>query len=910
MFKRLFLCVSAVWLACLVLVAAPGDLKCTGIVVDEADEPIVGASVSVQGTYIATPTDIDGRFTINVPKGKKINVRFIGYKDMELTARADMGTIKMQPDAKMLQDVVVTQSVAKTRVTPVAASTIGSQTIDIKLGNQELPEVLKTTPGVWTTRNGGGFGDAKTNMRGFQSANVAVMVNGIPINDMEWGGVYWSNWAGLGDVASNIQTQRGLGATIVSTPSIGGTINITTRTIDVEKGGSVWYGMGNDNMNNYGVKVSTGFMQNGWAITVLGSRKWGDGYVQGTPFNSYNYFLNVSKRINASHQISLTAFGAPQTHSQRSSQNGLSIMGYQEAKNYMNGESMYKYNPTFGYDRHGKVRNSSYNYYHKPQISLAHIWQIDENRSLSTSVYASFANGGGYSGQASGLGSCTYSDWYGATDGVINTKFRCPDGTFDYAAIQEMNAASETGSEMVMTKSINSHKWFGLVSSYKQDINQSNGNRLNITGGLDLRYYIGQHTNEICDLYDGEYFIDYSTRKNVKPELNKAAAVPGWKYEKLGVGDVVYRDYNGYTVQEGVYAQAEYTMLDKKLNIVASGALNNNTYWRRDFFYYDKEHEKSATTNFIGGTIKGGVNYNIDKHSNVFFNAGYISRAPFFSGGVFLNATTSNAINDNAINEKVTSFEIGYGYNSQPFALTLNAYMTRWMDKTTTRGGTISGGEHDGERYYMNMEGVDALHMGVELNANWIPVQWLNLEAMLSIGNWKWDSNATGYFYNQQGEPLANTKGLVASGIQAPDHLYATINQKGVRVGGSAQTTGSFTAQFIPFKNMRVGADWTFNANNYSDYQISSSLFENGGDINVAEPWRIPWGQQIDLNASYRFNIGGVRATLYGNVYNLFNNNYIVDAYTKTSERGTWENAFRVFYSFGRTYSLRLRINF
>ena len=80
--------------------------------------------------------------------------------------------------------------------------------------------------------------------------------------------------------------------------------------------------------------------------------------------------------------------------------------------------------------------------------------------------------------------------------------------------------------------------------------------------------------------------------------------------------------------------------------------------------------------------------------------------------------------------------------------------------------------------------------------------------------------------------------------------------------------------------------------------------------INVADPWKIPWGQQVDLNASYRFNIAGVKATLYGNVNNLFNYNYVVDAYTDNTTRGTWENAYRVFYSFGRTYSVRMQINF
>ena len=909
MLKRLLLTAGAL---CLTLLTALGaaNIKCIGTIIDENNEPVIGASVRGANAASGVTSDVDGHFTISVPEGSKIEITYIGYEPVELKAKAQLGTIKLEPNSKTLQNVVVTQSVARTRVTPVAASTVNMTTIETKLGNQELPEILKTTPGVWTTRQGGGFGDAKTNMRGFKSENVAVMVNGVPINDMEWGGVYWSNWAGLGDVASNIQTQRGLGATIVSTPSVGGTINITTRSTDAIKGGSVWYGTGNDNLNNVGLKLSTGLMKNGWAITILGSRKWGDGYIQGTPFNSYNYFVNISKRINANHELSLTAFGAPQTHYQRTSQNGLTIMGWQQAKNYMDGESMYKFNPTFGYDNEGRWRNSAYNYYHKPQISLAHSWKISDHNSLSTTFYCSFANGGGNSGQGSGLSSYSYSDWYGANDGVLSSKFRRPDGTFDYGAIQDLNMASEHGSELVMSHSINSHEWYGLVSSYKHEITQDNNNKFAFTGGIDLRYYIGKHKNEISDLYSGEYFIDYSSRKSVKPELNAAAANPSWAYEKLGVGDIVYRHYNGYVLQEGAYAQGEYTMLDNKLNLVLSGALNNNTYWRRDFFYYDKAHEKSATKSFIGGTIKGGANYNIDRNNNVFFNTGFISRAPFFSRGVFVQSTTSNVINDKPLNEKVYSFEVGYGYNSEPFALTLNGYYTKWMDKTTARGGTVARGEHAGDRYFMNMSGVDALHMGVELNSTWIPVQWFKLDAMLSIGYWKWDSNATGYFYNQLGQPLASVDGTVASGIKAPDHLHATINQKGIKVGGSAQTTGSISANFIPFKGFRIGGDWVFNSNNYSDFDISNSDLENGGVIKVAKPWRIPWGQQFDLNASYRFKIGGVNATLYGNVYNLFNYNYIVDAYYKCTQAADWEDVYRVFYSFGRTYSIRLKINF
>lgn len=887
---------------------ALADVTCRGTVVDDQGEPLIGATVSVPGTKVATATDTDGNFTITVPdRASQISIDYIGYKAASVPVAKNVGTVALASESQLLKDVVVTQSIARTRQTPVAISQIDAATIEVKLGNQEFPEVLKTTPGVWATKDGGGYGDAKINMRGFKTENIAALINGIPVNDMEWGGLYWSNWAGLSDVTASMQTQRGLGAAIVSVPSVGGTINITTKTLDVKRGGNVFYGMGNDGLNQIGFSVSTGLMKNGWAITLLGSRKWGDGYIQGTNFNAYTYFLNISKRINDHHQISLTAFGSPQTHYKRSSQDGLSIEGWQGVKNYMDGESMYKYNPTFGYGLDGQVRSSNKNVYHKPQISLNHIWQINHRSSLSSALYVSLASGYGSSGQGRGTyngQSLSNTSWYGATNGVLNTLFRRADGTFDYGAIQEMNMASVTGSNMVMSKSVNSHNWFGLVSTYKNELIE---NKLNLLAGIDMRYYIGYHKNEITDLYDGEYFMDDSSRKGVKPENNAAAADPNWKYQKLGVGDVVYRNFDGHTAQEGAYAQLEYSMFDKKMTAILAGSLSNTTYWRVDHFYYDKQHEKSKTVNFMAGTIKGGVNYNIDRHNNVYFNGGYITRAPFFSGGAFLQSATSNATNPNAVNEKVGSIELGYEYHSPKFTATLNAYYTKWMDKTTTRSGEMD----NGDRYYFNMQGVDARHMGVEVNFVYKPFRWLDVNGMLSLGDWVWDSDATGYFYNSYGQPLANIRdGAVASGILAADHAKAILKQKDRKVGGSAQTTGYLGVNVRPLKGWRFGLDWTFNARNYSDFTISSSSYVPGAEINVKEPWEIPWGNQFDFSASYRFNIGGLDATIFGNVYNLFDYNYVVDAYTPSGDAGTWQNAFRVFYSFGRTYALRLKVAF
>ena len=886
---------------------ALADIVVEGTVVDKQGEPLIGATVRVAGTNIATAADLDGRFRLRVPdKAKELTIDYVGFDPLKIGIKPKMGEVVLTAKETMLQDVVVTQSLARTRKTPVAISNISAPEIEARLGNQEFPEVLKTTPGVWATKDGGGYGDAKINMRGFKTENIAALINGIPVNDMEWGGLYWSNWAGLSDVTASMQTQRGLGAAIISSPSVGGTINITTRSLDVKRGGNIFYGMGNDGMNHIGFSLSTGLMKNGWAVTVMGSRKWGDGYVQGTNFNAYTYFVNISKRINERHQLSFTAFGSPQTHNRRTSANGLTIMGWQDVKQYMNGESMYKYNPTFGYDNEGQVRSSSLNVYHKPQISLNHIWQINHKSSLSSAVYASFASGYGSSGQGRGTYNGTalsYSSWYGANNGILTTLFRRPDGTFDYGAIQDMNAASETGSNMIMARSGNNHTWIGLVSTYKNELIQ---NKLNLLAGIDVRYYVGYHKNTISDLYSGAYFIDDGTRKGINPANNAAAANPAWVYEKLGVGDVVYRNYTGHTAQEGAYLQLEYQPFGDKLTTILAGSLNNTTYWRYDRLYYDEEHAMSEKPNFMAGNIKAGINWNIDRHNNVYVNGGYLTRAPFFSKAVFFANETSNTVNKNAVNEKCGTVEIGYEYHSPQFTAVVNGYFTKWLDKTASRVVEMNNGDNA----FFNMSGVNARHMGLEINAVYKPVYWLDINGMVSLGDWIWDSNATGYFYNSYGQPLANTKGDLASGVLAPDHAKAVLNQKGRKVGGSAQSTGYLGVNVRPFKGLRIGIDWTCSARNYSDFSISASQYAPGATISVGKPWRIPWGNQLDLSCSYNFKISGLDATIFGNVYNVAGYNYVMDAYTDATKDGAWDNAYRTFYSFGRTYALRLKIAF
>ena len=875
--------------------AQSGTLR--GKVVDaETGEPLIGATVTVKG--IKTVTDIDGAFVVKgVGGAKEVSVQYIGYKQKTVKvddgAKGELGSIAMKTDGQVLGDVVVTSQVAVARKTPVAVSQVPMSFIEEKIGTQEFPEILKSTPGVHANKEGGGYGDSEIYMRGFDNSNIAVMVNGVPMNDMENQAVYWSNWAGLTDVTRTMQTQRGLGASKVSAPSVGGTINIITKSLEAKRGGSFYYGIGNDNMNKMMFTVSSGISKSGWSMTLLGSKTWGDGYAQGTDFSGYTYFLNISKRLGENHQLSFTAFGAPQEHYQR--KNGMKLADWKMSEQVW-GIKNHKYNPTYGFDNNGQRRTSEYNVYHKPQLSLNHQWQINDRSSLSTVLYMSIGRGYGYSGQGNDEYGYSYKDWYGVNYGELQTKFRNPDGTFDYGAIEDINAASEHGSMLVMAKQKNYHNWYGLVSTYTTKLTKD----IDFYGGIDFRAYKGTHTNEIIDLYGGKYYID-TTRKNVKAENNSAAADPNWAYQKLGVGDAVYRDFDGHVVQEGAFFQTEYSK--RALSAFISGSLSNTSYWRYDRLFYDKQHAKSDTKSYMGFTVKGGANYNINDQHNVFFNAGYISRAPKFNYGAFLSPMASNATNPDAKNEKVLSFELGYGYRLKWLTVNINGYWTKWFDKTMTKSSTLGNTEA-----FVNMTGVNALHKGVELEVKASPLYWLELNGMLSLGDWKWDSNATGYVYDNNGQPLTS-KGQIASGIGAEDHLSTGINLKGVRVGGSAQTTAALGATVKVGKDIRLGADWTYYGRNYAYYSLSGSNLTLGKVNSVVDPWKIPAASQVDVNASYKFKIAGLSSTISANVNNLFDYQYIGKAWNPQSGVAN-ENTIYGFYAFGRTFSTRLKINF
>ncbi|MDB2479592.1 TonB-dependent receptor plug domain-containing protein, partial [Crocinitomicaceae bacterium] len=294
----------------------------SGTVTDNgAKEPVVGAKIVISPKLRAI-SDFDGNYTIkNVPFGEyEIVVSMLSFDTLFMTISVDAPYVKndiLLGGSQEIEAVNVTGNLAKDRETPVAVTTLGAKEIQEELGSQDLPMVLNSKPGVHATQTGGGDGDARITIRGFSQRNVGVMIDGVPVNDMENGWVYWSNWFGLDAITSQIQVQRGLGATKLAMPSVGGTMNILTQNTGGKRQIKFRQEYGTGNFLRTSLAYKSGTLKNGWGVLFSGSYKQGDGWVDALNTQGGFYYLKVQKKWG-SHVTSLSGFGAPQNHGQRS----------------------------------------------------------------------------------------------------------------------------------------------------------------------------------------------------------------------------------------------------------------------------------------------------------------------------------------------------------------------------------------------------------------------------------------------------------------------------------------------------------------------------------------------------------------------------------------------------------------
>lgn len=164
------------------------NLKVSGVVTDEAGEPLIGVSVLVKGTTLGNITDLNGRFSLDVPEGSILEISYIGYKTQSIKAQREPMNIVLKEDAQKLDEVVVvgfgTQK--KVNLTGSVSAVTGDDISKRPVANAAIL-LQGQIPGLRVNQGLGQPGGEGTSFRirgqgTFSSAgsDPLILINGVP----------------------------------------------------------------------------------------------------------------------------------------------------------------------------------------------------------------------------------------------------------------------------------------------------------------------------------------------------------------------------------------------------------------------------------------------------------------------------------------------------------------------------------------------------------------------------------------------------------------------------------------------------------------------------------------------------------------------------------------------------------
>ena len=754
-------------------------------------------------------------------------------------------------DLEELEEIVLVGGgvidLAEDRKTPVAVSTITGEEIQKKIGTQDITMTLANTPSIYVAGQSGAFGDTRIAVRGFGQDNTAFMLNGQPINGMEDGKMYWSNWSGMNDIANVVQIQRGLGASKLAISSVGGTVNFVMRSTSKQQGGFAYAGFANDNYLKTTFSYDTGENDNGWSTSFLLTHWQGDGYAEGTFGQGQTYFFSLGYKMNDKHNFNFLMTGAPQWHDQNFTK---SIATYLDKGR--------KYNNNYGYygDRYLTERR---NFYHKPVFNLNWDYKIDDKSSLSTVLYASTGNGGGTGGRGQ--------------------RIRTDEGYIDYDAIYAYNLstsgaggnyAAEGG--YVTRASMNMHNWLGAVSNYETQLSDN----LTFNVGVDLRTYYGEHFR-IVENFHGLTSWQENIRLRDQNNNHQTYGTYGtYKYvvatESMGANpwEATFNNFDedqkiAYSNDErisygGLFTQLEYVNDD--FSAFFQGSVSQTMYQRWDHYQYADQSlidgtssqwtgealpdgitdgVKSEKADNFGYNAKAGVGFGVGENGQAYVNAGYYSRAPYFDN-IYLNYT--NQINPNTSNETIIGLEAGYVYEVPNFSARVDLYRTSWADRVTS-----SFYVDDDVVFYNISEGVTQLHQGVEVSFSAKPQEDVpyTIKGFLSVGDWIYEGEAITRLQDEDQNVISTE----------------TVDVDGGKVGDAAQFSAGLGL------DVDLAERFSFD----SDIRFYDDLYANVGA--VKENLELPSYHVVDMGLSYKMFVNDGTLDIRLNVNNVFDNVYI-----------------------------------
>ena len=795
--------------------------------------------------------------------------------------------------------------------------------------SHDISSLLQGSRDVFVSTAGFTFGQARFRIRGYDSENTTVMINGIPVNDPETGRAFYSNWGGLNDATRMTVAHEGIGASRENFGGIGGATNIITRASQYSPNTRVTFSNSNRSYAHRAMFThSTGMQENGWALTLSGSRRIaqeGQGYVEGTFYDAWGYFLSAERKINNQHSLGLIAFGAP-------SETGRPGVATQEAYD-LSGNNFY--NPNWGF-QNGEARNSRVNSYHTPWIMLNHYYDPTPDITIQTSAAYTFGKGsssalnwfdgerpfpGQFEGHDPRPDYYRYLPSFYANDPVrFNqyTQLWQNDETFRQLNWDLMyqynmkNLYTQTDVDGIAGNNIEGLRSKFIVEDRRNDrnnfvLNSYANARLNpttfLSGGINISLAKTHQYKLAGDLLGGDWWVDidqFALRDAT--DMDFAQNDLRNPNRLVREGDRFGYDFTGNINKFEAFAQSEWVL--PRWDFYVAGNVSQTTFWRTGHMQNGRFPENSLgdseKQNFTNFGLKGGTTFKLTGRHYFTANAAYLTRAPFFR-----DAYISSRVRDDLIpvlnSENIMSGDVSYIVRTPMVKSRLTMFFSEFQDQTWSRSFY-----HEEFRTFVNysMYGVDQRHMGVELGMD------INLSSTLSMS-----------LVGGTGDYIYSSRPTVTITRDNDRELLAeekTVYWKNFKVGGMTHTAGSVGLRYNSPRFWFIGT----NLNYYDDIYLDINPDRRTADalVNFVESdpgWENIIAQE-QLDNAFTLDFFGGRSWRIARRYFINLNISVSNALDNTDFRiGGFEQLrydsnnierfpAKYFYMYGRTYFINL----
>ena len=603
-----------------------------------SNDPIPNVEVSIQGSIFSALTDGKGIFIIsnaNIPEGEQtLIISKSGYISQRFPIAIHAGESNDLAPILMSLDLISMEA-------QIGVISLSDDQLDEDDGTAyNVSGLLQASKDVFLNAASYDFSATFFRPRGYDAQNGKVLINGLEMNKMYDGRPQWSNWGGLNDVQRNQMFSMGMPANEYNFGDLAGTTNIIMRASQYRKGGRISFASGNRSyqgriMGSY----NSGLQSNGWAYSVLVSRRFADeGYNDGSLYDANSFFASVEKKLNDKHSLNFSAFYTP-------NRRGKSSANTQEVYDLKGN----RYNSYWG-KQDGEIRNSRIKEVEEPVFMLNHYWNISENTELNTNVGYQFGKIGnsrlGYDNAPNPDPSyyqklpsyfladpngINYEGAYRAYDSFKN------DGQIDWQDLYETNI------------------FYGGTSRYylyedRNDDNQIMANtilntrltdRITFTAAANYKNLNSHSYANMMDVLGGNSYLDVDTFNQgdkAQSDLNNPNRV-------IGAGDTFKYSYEFDATEYDGFAQAQFAY--SSVDFYLAGRVGKTTYQRNGLYKngsYPGENDsfgKSEKLDFTTYGGKGGATYKITGKHAIEVNGTYFTNAPTLRNS-FSNSRQNN----------------------------------------------------------------------------------------------------------------------------------------------------------------------------------------------------------------------------------------------------------------------------